>query len=155
VPDALSQRLIDFWRSKNPDSGELLYRFDDEHFDSRLMGDLYQDLDPVVKKRYALLQTSDFVLDFILDETLTPAIAECGVETVRVLDPACGSGHFLLVAFKRLLRGMQEQFPNKPKRDLVKDVLSRVVGIDINDYASRTSVYASTSPSLCRAEQLV
>lgn len=135
VPDALSQRLIDFWRSKNPDTGELLYRFDDEHFDSRLMGDLYQDLDPVVKKRYALLQTPDFVLDFILDETLTPAIAEWGVETVRVLDPACGSGHFLLAAFKRIVAGMQSKYPARPVREVVEDVLSRVVGIDLNDYA--------------------
>ncbi len=38
----------------------------------------------MVKARYALLQTPDFVLDFILDQTLTPAIAEWGVETVRV-----------------------------------------------------------------------
>ncbi len=135
VPDALSQRLIDFWRSKNPDTGELLYRFDDEHFDSRLMGDLYQDLDPVVKKRYALLQTPDFVLDFILDETLTPAIAEWGVENVRVLDPACGSGHFLLAAFKRLVAGMRSKHPARPVREIVEDVLSRVVGIDLNDYA--------------------
>lgn len=135
VPDALSQRLIDFWRSKNPDTGELLYRFDDEHFDSRLMGDLYQDLDPVVKKRYALLQTPDFVLDFILDETLTPAIAEWGVENVRVLDPACGSGHFLLAAFKRIVAGMRSKHPARPVREIVEDVLSRVVGIDLNDYA--------------------
>ncbi|CAN5925136.1 hypothetical protein BH11MYX4_BH11MYX4_03000 [soil metagenome] len=135
VPDPLSQRLIDFWRSKNPDTGELLYRFDDEHFDSRLMGDLYQDLDPVVKKRYALLQTPDFVLDFILDETLTPAIAEFGVEAVRVLDPACGSGHFLLAAFNRLVAGMRARFPEKPVRSIVEDVLSRTIGIDLNDYA--------------------
>jgi len=135
VPDALSQRLIDFWRSKNPDTGALLYRFDDEHFDSRLMGDLYQDLDPVVKKRYALLQTPDFILDFILEETLTPAITEWGVENVRVLDPACGSGHFLLAAFKRLVQGVREKFPATSLREVVEDVLARVVGIDLNDYA--------------------
>jgi hypothetical protein len=89
----------------------------------------------VVKKRYALLQTPDFVLDFILDETLTPAIAEFGIETVRVLDPACGSGHFLLAAFKRLVAGMREKEPQRPVRDVVRQVLDRVVGIDLNDYA--------------------
>ena len=134
-PDALSRKLIEFWRARNPETGELLYRFDQEHFDGRLMGDLYQDLDPVVKKRYALLQTPDFVVDFILDETLTPAIAEFGIETVRVLDPACGSGHFLLAAFKRLFGGMRDKFPKRPVGEIVADVLSRVVGIDLNDYA--------------------
>jgi hypothetical protein len=135
VPDALSRKLIDLWRGKDPDTGVVRYRFDDEHFDGRLLGDLYQDLDPVVKKRYALLQTPDFVLDFILDETLTPAIAEFGLETVRVLDPACGSGHFLLAAFKRLVAGMREKEPQRPLREVVRHVLDRVVGIDLNDYA--------------------
>ncbi|QRK05236.1 BREX-2 system adenine-specific DNA-methyltransferase PglX [Archangium violaceum] len=133
--DANSQELLNFWRRRNTDTSELIFRFDGEHFDGRLMGDLYQDLDPVVKERYALLQTPDFVLDFILDETLTPAIAEWGVEKVRVLDPACGSGHFLLAAFKRLVTGMHEKHPKRPMPEVVADCLGRVVGIDLNDYA--------------------
>jgi hypothetical protein len=156
----LSKQLLELWRGRDQDTGELVFRFDDEHFDGRLMGDLYQDLDPVVKKRFALLQTPDFVVDFILDETLTPAIAEYGVENVRVLDPSCGSGHFLLAAFKRLVRerektarargsqgektaGAQGSRGEGEKtagaqgglRGIVTEVLGQVVGIDLNDYA--------------------
>jgi hypothetical protein len=135
VPDAMSRKLIEFWRRRDPDTHALRFTFTGEHFDGRLMGDLYQDLDPVVKKRYALLQTPDFVLDFILDETLTPALAEWGAETVRVLDPACGSGHFLLTSFKRLVAALQVKQPQRPIREVVQDALRRVVGIDLNDYA--------------------
>ena len=99
------------------------------------MGDLYQDLDPVVKARYALAQTPDFVIDFILDETLTPAIKKWGVEKVRVIDPSCGSGHFLLAMFRRLVEGMVQKFPKQKFREIVHDCLNRVVGIDLNDYA--------------------
>lgn len=131
-----SRALLDFWRARDPDTGKLRYTFEDERFDGRLMGDLYQDLDPVVKERYALLQTPDFVLDFILDETLTPAIAHFGIDQVRVIDPACGSGHFLLGAFRRLVTGLcQKANLDKPTRAIVTDALSRVVGIDLNDYA--------------------
>lgn len=133
--NALSKKLLAFWRRQDEATGALRYRFDDEHFDGRLMGDLYQDLDPVVKERYALLQTPEEVVEFMLDETLTPAIAEFGVDVVRVVDPACGSGHFLLAAFKRLVKGMREKFPGRPIPEIVRDVLSRVVGIDLNDYA--------------------
>ena len=133
--DALSRELLDFWRARDPDTGALRWAFTDAHFDGRLMGDLYQDLDPVVKARFALCQTPDFILDFILDETLTPAIAEWGVEIVRLIDPACGSGHFLLAGFKRLVAGMREKFPERGVRDVVLDVLPRVVGLDLNDYA--------------------
>ena len=45
-----------------------------------------------------------FVEEFILDRTLDPAIDEFGYSEVRLLDPACGSGHFLLGAFARLLQ---------------------------------------------------
>jgi hypothetical protein len=133
--DAQSRALLDFWRERNPDTGELRFTFTDEAFDGRLMGDLYQDLDPVVKARFALVQTPDFVLDFMLDETLTPAIAEFGVHEVRVLDPACGSGHFLLAAFKRLVAALREAEPSWAPEQLVAHVLPRVVGIDLNDYA--------------------
>jgi hypothetical protein len=133
--DALSRELLDFWRERDPDTGALRWAFTDAHFDGRLMGDLYQDLDPVVKDRFALCQTPDFILNFILDETLSPAIAEWGVETVRLIDPACGSGHFLLAGFKRLIAGMREKFPERDIREIVLDVLPRVVGLDLNDYA--------------------
>ncbi|MCA9621925.1 MAG: hypothetical protein KC731_23030, partial [Myxococcales bacterium] len=133
--DTASRELLAFWRRRDPDSGELVYTFADEHFDGRLMGDLYQDLDPVVKARFALLQTPDFIVDFILDETLDPAIETFGIDEVRVLDPACGSGHFLLAAFKRLVDGMREAHPERPVAEVVRDVLARVVGIDLNDYA--------------------
>ncbi|MCK6536073.1 MAG: BREX-2 system adenine-specific DNA-methyltransferase PglX [Polyangiaceae bacterium] len=135
IPDALSRALLEFWRARDPDTGDLHYRFDEELFDGRLMGDLYEDLDPVVKARFALRQTPDFILDFILDQTLTPAIEEFGIETVRVLDPACGSGHFLLAAFKRLVAGMQTKHPERLLAEVVGDCLARVVGIDLNDYA--------------------
>ena len=52
---------------------------------------------------FALCQTPDFVRAFILDRTLTPAIEAFGYRETTVIDPTCGSGHFLLGAFERLL----------------------------------------------------
>jgi hypothetical protein len=133
--DASSRRLLALWRQSDPDSGLHRFRFDQESFDSRLLGDLYQDLDPVVKARFALLQTPDFVIDYILDLTLTPAIDTFGLDQVRVLDPACGSGHFLLAAFERLVRLTLQRDPRADPETVVKDCLRRVVGLDLNDYA--------------------
>jgi hypothetical protein len=83
--------LIGFWRHRDADSGAM-WIFAEERFEGELMGDLYQELDPVVKDRFALCQTPDFVRAFILDRTLTPAIETFGADKVRLLDPACGSG---------------------------------------------------------------
>jgi hypothetical protein len=41
-------------------------------------------------------QTPWWVADFILDRTLVPAVETFPLETLRTIDPACGTGHFLI-----------------------------------------------------------
>ncbi len=132
--NACSHALIEFWRAKEADTG-FQWSFAAEEFAGELMGDLYQELDPVVKERYALCQTPDFVRDFMLGQTLTPALAELGGDAVRLLDPACGSGHFLLDGLRRIVAATAAQHPDWDKRVVVEHALDRVVGIDLNDYA--------------------
>jgi hypothetical protein len=132
--DDRSRALIDFWRHRDPDSGKV-WSFAEERFEGELMGDLYQELDPVVKDRFALCQTPDFVRAFILDRTLTPAIEKFGADNVRLLDPACGSGHFLIDGLKRLVAATSQKHPDWDRRRVVGSCLERVVGIDLNDYA--------------------
>lgn len=67
-------RLLDLWRRIDPDSGYLAHDFTDPAWDTRFLGDLYQDLSERARKQYALLQTPVFVEELILDRTLTPAI---------------------------------------------------------------------------------
>ena len=127
--------LLAFWRAVDPDTGALRHDFTDPEWDTRFLGDLYQDLSDDAKKRYALLQTPEFVEEFILDRTLTPAIDEFGLADTRLIDPACGSGHFLLGAFHRLLRAWFAREPGTPERALVQRALDRIYGVDINPFA--------------------
>ena len=132
--DELSRALIAFWRHRDADTGAT-WSFAEERFEGELMGDLYQELDPVVKDRFALCQTPDFVRAFILDRTLTPAIETFGAEEVRLLDPACGSGHFLIDGLKRLAAATGDKRPDWDRAKVVAHAIDRVVGIDLNDYA--------------------
>ena len=132
--DELSRALIAFWRHRDADTGAT-WSFAEERFEGELMGDLYQELDPVVKDRFALCQTPDFVRAFILDRTLTPAIETFGAEEVRLLDPACGSGHFLIDGLKRLVAATAAKHPDWERGKVVAHALDRVVGVDLNDYA--------------------
>ncbi|MBI2570962.1 MAG: BREX-2 system adenine-specific DNA-methyltransferase PglX [Candidatus Schekmanbacteria bacterium] len=88
-----------------------------------------------MKDRFALCQTPDFVRAFILDRTLTPAIETFGADKVRLLDPACGSGHFLIDGLKRLVAATAELHQDWSQRQVVLHTIDRVVGIDLNDYA--------------------
>lgn len=132
--DAATQ-LIDFWQRIDPVTGALVHDFTDPEWRTRFLGDLYQDLSESARKKYALLQTPDFVLQFILDRTLTPAIAEFGFREVKLIDPACGSGHFLLAAFDRLLRLWSQHEPGSNARELAQRALTQVSGVDLNPFA--------------------
>ncbi|MDF3294024.1 BREX-2 system adenine-specific DNA-methyltransferase PglX [Streptomyces silvisoli] len=143
--------LLMFWRRWGAD-GEIRYDFTDPEWDTRFLGDLYQDLSEHARKTYALLQTPEFVEEFILDLTLEPAVVDDGQgfglnpvwtgpdgrerRGLRTIDPACGSGHFLLGIFHRLLGKWRQAEPGTDDWTLVRRVLESVHGCDKNPFAA-------------------
>lgn len=127
--------LRQFWQQVDPNTGALFHDFTDPAWNTRFLGDLYQDLSEATRKRYALLQTPEFVEEFILDRTLTPAIREFGFREVRMIDPTCGSGHFLLGGFRRLLAEWQRHEPGRNPVDIAQKALDAVAGVDLNPFA--------------------
>lgn len=134
-PDAAKDLLLPFFQRIDAATGHLVHDFTDAARDTRFLGDLYQDLSEAARKKYALLQTPVFVEEFILDRTLEPAIETFGLDKVRLIDPACGSGHFLLGSFARLLDHWTRREPATPRRELVQRALDAVHGVDLNPYA--------------------
>jgi hypothetical protein len=133
-PDA-AKAFIEFWRRIDPDTGRLAHDFSDPEWDTRFLGDLYQDLSESARERFALLQTPDFVEEFILDRTLDPAIDAFGLKEVRMIDPTCGSGHFLLGGFRRLIALWERERPDLSDRERAVKALEGVYGVDINPFA--------------------
>jgi hypothetical protein len=128
--------IIQFFQKIDANTGTLIHDFTDQAWDSRFLGDLYQDLSAFARERYALLQTPHFVEQFLLDRTLEPALDEFGLtEAFKMIDPACGSGHLVLGSFARILDRWQRQEPATPVRELVRRSLAAVHGVDINPFA--------------------
>ena len=150
--------LLNFFQKIDASTGNLVHDFTDPSWDTRFLGDLYQDLSEAARKTFALLQTPDFVEEFILDRTLEPALDEFGLVTghsslvtgqsqgtndkgqmtndyFKMIDPACGSGHFLLGAFPRLLDRWQRKEPGTNIRELTQRALDSIHGVDINPFA--------------------
>ncbi len=126
-----SHALLALFRAPTADAPSL--RFGES--DTRFLGDLYQDLSEDVRERFALLQTPAFVERYILDRTLEPAIERFGLEDTSLLDPTCGSGHFLLGAFDRLFDHWQRAHPADDRYTALRQALDRVYGADLNPYA--------------------
>ncbi|MCX5288595.1 BREX-2 system adenine-specific DNA-methyltransferase PglX [Streptomyces sp. NBC_00183] len=136
-----ARELVAFWRGRD-EAGVLVHDFTDplnedgtEGWDTRFLGDLYQDLSEAARKTYALLQTPEFVEEFILDRTMNPAVREFGYEELKMIDPTCGSGHFVLGAFRRLVRLWGEGQPGKDVHERVAAALRSVHGVDVNPFA--------------------
>ncbi|MEU3217073.1 BREX-2 system adenine-specific DNA-methyltransferase PglX [Streptomyces sp. NPDC006971] len=135
--------LVDFWRTRD-EEGVLVHDFRDpleedgdgtRGWDTRFLGDLYQDLSEAARKTYALLQTPEFVEEFILDRTMDPAVREFGYEGLKMIDPTCGSGHFVLGAFRRLVRLWADGRPGSDRHERVRAALDSVHGVDLNPFA--------------------
>ncbi|BCK67987.1 DNA methylase [Streptomyces libani subsp. rufus] len=142
--------LLAFWREQKSVEAEggsgstsvLVHDFTDPlseggtaGWDTRFLGDLYQDLSEAARKTYALLQTPEFVEEFILDRTMTPAVREFGFAELKMIDPTCGSGHFVLGAFRRLVRLWAEERPEVGSYERVRAALESVHGVDLNPFA--------------------
>lgn len=137
--------LLATFAERTDDGTTLRWSFADAELSTRFLGDLYQDLSDDAKKRFALLQTPDFVERFILDRTLEPALDTFGVQYkangkadqdgFRVIDPTVGSGHFLLGAFPRILKRWQGAEPGTDIRVLVQRTLNSLHGVDLNPFA--------------------
>lgn len=90
-----------------------------------------------------ITQLLDTALDPVLDEAAAARRdAEAAILDLKIVDPACGSGHFLVAAAHRIARrlaqvrtGEGEPTP-EATREALRDVVSRCVfGVDVNPMA--------------------
>ena len=130
-----ARELVQAFQRIDPETGEISHDFTDPEWNTRFLGDMYQDLSDHAKKQFALLQTPVFVEEFILDHTLEPAIRTFGLKDTDLIDPTCGSGHFILGAFDRLFRRWQDAEPATNPRELARRAADAVAGVDINPFA--------------------
>ena len=150
--DDAARELLELWRETDPESGQLVWDFTDADRSTRFLGDLYQDLSESARKQFALLQTPDFVESFILDRTLDPALEEFGLDGFRMIDPACGSGHFLLGSFGRLFERWERRDPAAGPRANAARAIEQVHGIDLNPFAVAIARFRLVVAALSAAE---
>lgn len=94
-----------------------------------------------VGKKKGVVYTPGYLVDFILDGVL-PWNDENW--DVKVLDPACGSGIFLVKAYQRLIhRWKKANHPQEPKTEVLRGLLERnLFGVDIDPHAVRVASFS-------------
>ena len=134
--------IFDWWREGTDESEDArefgkavgrvslaLFRFDFSALEGDFLGELYQSyFDPETRKALGEFYTPPAVVDFILDEVDYQGEG-------RLLDPACGSGTFLIRALRRFLEKERAKGSSAASilRKLTEDYA--IVGFDINPFA--------------------
>lgn len=84
--------------------------------------------------------TPPVLAEFVLSQTLTAKELK---KKPRVLDPACGSGIFLVEAFRRMVRYEWHKQKTQPSfESLVQILRDQIAGIEINEEAARITAFS-------------
>ncbi|HEY6340150.1 MAG TPA: N-6 DNA methylase [Bryobacteraceae bacterium] len=84
----------------------------------------------------------DSALDPVLNDAAKQPDPEAAILKLKVVDPACGSGHFLIAAAHRIakrlaaVRSGEEEPPPEAQRKAVRDIIGHCIyGVDVNPMA--------------------
>jgi len=84
--------------------------------------------------------TQSVLAEFVLSRVLTPTVVK---KKPRVLDPACGSGIFLVEAFRRIVRYEWHSKKEPLTFDELKEILkNQIAGIEVNEEAARITAFS-------------
>lgn len=143
IYDRLYSRQIFDWEleATNEDLNEVIKKtfwhlnhFDFNFVDRDVLGHLYErHLPPEERKELGEFYTPTAVVDFILDRVGYDSTNPIDQPESDILDPACGSGTFLVRAAGRLLKRLDER--NVPPREAIDILQDRLWGFDINPFA--------------------
>ncbi len=149
-------------RFEFPDNFSRLYSFN--HIPVELISRLYEEfiikenkkrkrdadgVDSQKNKNDGVAYTPSHLVKLLVNEAMPLNEVPDNLEDFKVLDPACGSAIFLVVAFKRLVQWwrLKNMYKTPTSKDLIS-LLNSIYGVDLDENAVQISVF-SLSIALC------
>jgi len=126
------------------------YRYDFSVISADVLGGIYEQYLSFVRgrkgedkakskrKSQGIYYTPKYIVEFIVKETLGEVLKKTkpkDISKIKVLDPACGSGSFLIAAYDKILENLTKQNPQTSlftKFDILKD---NIYGVDLDTQA--------------------
>ncbi|MDP2922636.1 MAG: N-6 DNA methylase [Candidatus Omnitrophota bacterium] len=98
------------------------------------------ELKPDVRKAGGVYYTPEYIVDYIVKNTvgkLLEGLRPNKVKKLRILDPACGSGSFLIKAYEEMLNYYQKQKKEQKQTDVTQTKLD----LQLQDNQRRLNIY--------------
>ncbi len=121
--------------------------FDFSIIQIELLSEIYENFlfktDPILKKKTGTYYTPPSLVEFILNEKLSINNGESDYN-VKILDPSCGSGIFLVESFKRLVKRYENKHNQKlTDFDTLKKLLTdNIYGIELHPQAIKVAAFS-------------
>lgn len=121
--------------------------FDFSIIQIELLSEIYENFlfktDSELKKKTGTYYTPPSLVEFILNEKLPVDKGE-KIYNIKVLDPSCGSGIFLVESFKRLVKRYENQHKEKlTDFDKLKKLLTdNIFGIELHPQAIKVAAFS-------------
>ena len=121
--------------------------FDFSIIQIELLSEIYErfllDSNPEQKKQSGTFYTPPSLVEFILNEKLPTATSYTNYN-VKILDPSCGSGIFLVESFKRLVKRYENHHGEKLTdfKKLKKLLTENIFGIEIEPQSIRVATFS-------------
>ncbi|HOO70576.1 MAG TPA: N-6 DNA methylase [Spirochaetota bacterium] len=114
-----------------------------------LLGYIYQNLQTKEhKKNKGQFFTDNTIVSFIINRSLH----DLQKDQIRILDPACGSGQFLISAVRNLCR---DQYSDSARKQKIKSLIKEsIFGLDIDPVAVSIARYNLSKISGCCCDEI-
>lgn len=120
----------------------LFYPYKFDKIPIQLISNIYEEFlgrtNKEEKKKKGIFYTRSFVVDFMLSQKIYPKLDT--EEMLTVLDPACGSGAFLVQAFQRILHKPKNRGLSIDEKAIL--LKKQIFGIDIDENALHITAFS-------------
>lgn len=145
IPEHINELEIFFthdYKAYKESQPSLFYPYRFDKIPIQLISNVYEEFlgktNKEEKKTKGIFYTRTFVVDFMLSYTIYPKLERDPYATV--LDPACGSGAFLVQAFKHILNNQKNG--NLSIDEKAKLLKKQIFGIDIDKRALQITAFS-------------
>ena len=136
------QRLGRFLGGEEVTSGQMYFwAYDFKYIPIELISAIYETFLDEDRNQASAYYTPPEIVDYVLNEVLP---FETGARTIKILDPACGSGIFLVEAYRRLVMLHRHARGSRNLSfDELRDLLTgSIYGVDLSEEAIQVAAFS-------------
>jgi hypothetical protein len=152
IPNDAYKILIRLLNCENPISGQrsLFNVYDFSIIPVEFISNIYEYfIGTENQAKQGAYYTPLFLVDYILAQTISKAIEDNPGDDFKILDPACGSGIFLVEVLRKLIEqyisknpGTKQNNIEQFKHDIKKIAESSIFGIDSDESAVQVAIFS-------------